>query len=222
MPERESQLEQKIAAWRARMATELGGRDEIAEELESHLRDGLEILIKTGVPPDEALARALARLGDTRAVAGEFERLHRPWWGGHDSRGARALAYLSGTLSLVGCVFYFRFSLLGFAQLLTGRALPVDPRAAGFWQTLALVMAVTSWLALRASHRLLERPSARDLRSVIAFSLLVLWMATIATADALPIAYATKLTALFTVLAGVGLVWRRSVVENRATVEVTL
>lgn len=222
MPEPEIELEQKIAAWRRQLTTELGGREEVADELEAHLRDGLEVLIKTGVPADEALARTLARLGDARAVAGEFARLPRPWWGGCDSRGARALAYLSGTLSLAGFVLYFRFSLLGFAHLLSGHALPVDPRAAGFWQTLAVVMTVTSWLALRASHRLLEQPSARDLRGVIAFNLLALWMATIAVADPLPISYATKLAALVAVLAVVGLVWRRSVVGKRETAEVTL
>jgi hypothetical protein len=65
----------KIAAWRQTMAADFSGREEALDELESHLRDALDSLVKIGRPSDEAWRLALVQLGTTRQLAGEFRKL---------------------------------------------------------------------------------------------------------------------------------------------------
>lgn len=207
MPE----LETKIAAWRARMTAALPGRTDAVRELEEHLRDHCAELTARGLAPAEAWAQAERRLGETASVAREFDRLAAPWWCGAQAGVARTLAYASGALGLAAFMFYSLVAGWGFLRLLDGRALPVpvDLRWAEFWQTLAVVLAVASALAIRASGRFLARPNGHDLRGVIAFYLLAVWMLAGGATDGLKIAYGLKVTVVLLMLAGIVIVWRK-------------
>ncbi|MBX6314220.1 MAG: hypothetical protein IRY99_15105 [Isosphaeraceae bacterium] len=64
------------------MAQHLADRGEVPDELEGHLRDELEALMRAGHPPTGALAIAMTRLGPPSAIAAEFAKvppLAAPW-----------------------------------------------------------------------------------------------------------------------------------------------
>lgn len=208
------ELETKIAAWRERMTLAMPDREEAVRELEEHLRDRITLLTAKGTSASEGFARAVAELGEARIVAREFERLAAPWWSGTHARAARMLAYASGVCSTAAFVFYGFVAFWGFARLLDDRVLPKDPRWAGFWQTLAVVLVVASGLAIRASGRFLKGPNACDLRGVIAFNLLALWMVGSGAADLMRIVYAAKLAIIGGLLVACGFVWREAVAGN--------
>ena len=67
-------LEQQIAAWRSRLSALVGGNSDFVAELEVHLRDAVEDQVRRGVPAEQALAIALARLGSPEALAREFAK----------------------------------------------------------------------------------------------------------------------------------------------------
>jgi len=77
-----SDLEQQIVNhWRARMLAERISPDDVAE-LESHLRDEMASLVKSGVAEEKAFHVAAASLGDGKALRKEFSRSRRHWlWG---------------------------------------------------------------------------------------------------------------------------------------------
>lgn len=75
MPE----LEDKIAAWRARLSAVLPNQEKTVRELEEHLRDHIDVLRGRGVSADEAFALGVARLGDVRAIARAFDQTKSPW-----------------------------------------------------------------------------------------------------------------------------------------------
>ena len=70
-------IERRIADWRRALAETAGGTDEVLAELESHLRDEVQRLVRTGEPEERALDRALSRLGPPQALAAEFAKLAR-------------------------------------------------------------------------------------------------------------------------------------------------
>jgi hypothetical protein len=70
-------LETDIEAWRERLAGKGGiDSDEIAE-LESHLRDEIDDLIRKGLKPDEAFLISIGRIGNADEVSREFARTRR-------------------------------------------------------------------------------------------------------------------------------------------------
>lgn len=69
-------LETRLRAWRRETATLLGNRREVLDELESHLREELEVELAPAVA--QAWDRALAKLGDPRALAAEFAKATPP------------------------------------------------------------------------------------------------------------------------------------------------
>ncbi|HEY1109653.1 MAG TPA: permease prefix domain 1-containing protein, partial [Opitutaceae bacterium] len=71
------ELENRIAAWRETMAAELPA--ETVRELEEHLREHIAAQCAEGVEPEAAVARAVERLGDTKALAREFARVGSGW-----------------------------------------------------------------------------------------------------------------------------------------------
>jgi hypothetical protein len=78
MPE----LDDRIAGWKRTMSDALGGAEEIVAELESHLREEIDQLLRTGHTPAAALALAQARLGRPADLAAEYARAAPPvrWW----------------------------------------------------------------------------------------------------------------------------------------------
>ena len=73
-------LELQIQSWRTAVAKNLGERTELLDELESHLRDDFEQLMKDGQSQEESWGVALRRLGDPQVMAGEFARLDKAVW----------------------------------------------------------------------------------------------------------------------------------------------
>lgn len=71
------ELETRIAAWRRSVHAALP--EETVRELEEHLREQIATLSAEGLSLETALARAVERLGDTRALASEFARTSVGW-----------------------------------------------------------------------------------------------------------------------------------------------
>jgi hypothetical protein len=68
-------LEERIRHWRQAQAHALGGRAEVLDELESHLREEVQRLVAAGQTLASAWETALARLGDPRQLADEFGKV---------------------------------------------------------------------------------------------------------------------------------------------------
>lgn len=69
------ELESQIRKWRGhlRSSGSLGEQD--LEELESHLRDGIDDLTSRGVTAEEAFLVSVRRMGDTEALGDEFAKI---------------------------------------------------------------------------------------------------------------------------------------------------
>jgi len=68
-------LENRIAAWRARLGAALPGQEETVRELEAHLRDHIEVQSRRGMPAEQAFDEGVAKLGQPRAIAREFAQV---------------------------------------------------------------------------------------------------------------------------------------------------
>lgn len=70
-------LEALIGDWRQRMAA--GGLDDpaVLDELESHLREQADELIRSGTDPEGAFRIAAGRIGEARALRPEFAKVER-------------------------------------------------------------------------------------------------------------------------------------------------
>lgn len=78
MPE----VDQRIAGWRAAAAPLFRGREEVLDELESHLREEVDRQLADGATAEDAVSAATCKLGDPRALATEFARVPAapaPW-----------------------------------------------------------------------------------------------------------------------------------------------
>ena len=73
-------LEQLVAEWRKTMLTRHKIHHEALDELENHLRESVEQLLRSGMTDLEAFERAVTELGAAPAIASEFQKLQRPWW----------------------------------------------------------------------------------------------------------------------------------------------
>jgi cytochrome c assembly protein len=105
--------EQRIAQWRQALAQKLGPDPEILDELESHLRDEIDRLVRQGQVREEAVLSAIAKIGPPEKLAQEFARVARPWWPIRIVLSGTLLA-AAGALALVG----FRFGQGGDRLLL--------------------------------------------------------------------------------------------------------
>jgi hypothetical protein len=73
-------LDERIRSWRQTLPPALANRPEVAEELESHLRDEVDRLARAGRTPEQAWEAAVAQLGEPATLAAEFDKAHRPAW----------------------------------------------------------------------------------------------------------------------------------------------
>jgi hypothetical protein len=71
-------LEKLIGEWRKPMMTKVG--PETLDELENHLRENVEQLVRSGMTEAEAFQRAVTQLGGAPAIASEFQKLNEPAW----------------------------------------------------------------------------------------------------------------------------------------------
>lgn len=67
-------LNNAIGKWRARLAAEEGMREDVLRELESHLRDGVEVWRGKGLSEEEAFWVAARRIGQAREISAEFAK----------------------------------------------------------------------------------------------------------------------------------------------------
>ncbi len=74
MPE----MEQRIAQWRHNLGETTGCNNEVLDELEIHLREEIQQLVRTGHTEEQAFALAASRLGSPRALAREFAKVAEP------------------------------------------------------------------------------------------------------------------------------------------------
>jgi hypothetical protein len=127
-------FERRIAEWRLAMAKHFHGREEVLDELESHLRDEVEHLIEGNGTPEQALWTAMSRLGRAEEIAKEFAKVPAPlapwlpvrlvWIGG--AVGAAWLArpltprFASGGLDALLAVHRIAVMLGYLATLLVG------------------------------------------------------------------------------------------------------
>ena len=73
-------LEQLIAEWRKTMMTEPNVGRETLDELENHLRENVDRLVRSGMTEPEAFQRAVTQLGGAPAIASEFQKLDQCTW----------------------------------------------------------------------------------------------------------------------------------------------
>src|SRR5687767_3789424 len=86
-----SNLETRLAEWRARMAKVLPQSEAALDELEEHLRERVAELESHGTSEDDAFAIAQAGIGEPHVIAREFDRIPGRWRPGLISLPALAL-----------------------------------------------------------------------------------------------------------------------------------
>jgi len=100
-------LEKSIAEWRKTSSTASHVGEEALDELESHLRETVDELVRSGLTEAEAFERAVKQLGGTPAIASEFQKLEQTaWWPVKVVIGLGAAAALTfAILSIVAFIF---------------------------------------------------------------------------------------------------------------------
>lgn len=94
--------EHQIVQWRRTLAELIGPDPNILDELESHLRDEVDRLVRQGHMPDRAVLAAIDKIGTPEKLAPEFAKVATPWW--------PVRAVLAGT-ALVIAAFLVLFAL---------------------------------------------------------------------------------------------------------------
>jgi hypothetical protein len=72
------EMEHLITEWRKSAAANFNA--ETLDELETHLRETTEQLVRSGMNLSEAFTRAVAELGAMRKISSEFKKLDEPLW----------------------------------------------------------------------------------------------------------------------------------------------
>jgi hypothetical protein len=72
-------LDQSIAEWRRQMLA-AGIKTPALDELESHLRDDVEMQMRSGSDPQQAFDAAIRRIGQTNALIAEFRKVGLRKW----------------------------------------------------------------------------------------------------------------------------------------------
>src|SRR5947209_9699068 len=73
-------LDKLIADWRKTMRAAPKLNHETLDELENHLRESVDQLVRSGMTEPEAFRHAVAQLGGAPAIGAEFQKLeHRTW-----------------------------------------------------------------------------------------------------------------------------------------------
>src|SRR6266536_3128673 len=74
------ELERRISEWRKTMMDADHVGQETLDELENHLRENADRLVRSGMTEAEAFQRAVTELGAAPAIASEFEKLDNCTW----------------------------------------------------------------------------------------------------------------------------------------------
>ena len=73
-------LEKSISAWRETMMASRKVSTETVDELETHLREHMEQLARSGMTESDAFERAVSQLGGTSMITSEFQKLDSLTW----------------------------------------------------------------------------------------------------------------------------------------------
>lgn len=145
MPERE----ELIAQWRRNMAETTDCTNEVLDELESHLRDGIQQLVQSGHSEDQAFALAVSRLGAPGTLAAEFAKIAEPatWL---PIRFAMVAVMIAATLLVVMLL------LLGWKQRRLDLLVATHVGAVTLGYTISLIVGtlVICYVATRPFHDL--------------------------------------------------------------------
>src|SRR5262245_32453844 len=111
-------LEKLISEWRKSAATNVSA--ETLDELETHLRETTEQLVRSETNLPDAFQRALADLGNMQKIASEFRKIDEPLWLPVKlAIGATALLALALTIFLIARFEAGRTSLLLASHVFT-------------------------------------------------------------------------------------------------------
>jgi hypothetical protein len=102
--------QQHIVSWRRALADKIGPDANTLDELESHLRDEMDRLVRQGQAPEHAVLAAITKIGTAEKLATEFAKVARPWW---PIRFVLAGAYLSITAFLVALLVIISQAMRG-------------------------------------------------------------------------------------------------------------
>lgn len=169
-------LESKIAAWRTKVTAALPPGDDLAEELEAHVRDQIDALVAAGMAGPAAFEAAVGRLGDPAALAREFERVPSTRGGRVRAREFRLLAYSASAAGFAGFVWYAAIALFRTVQFFSGKPAAPAPGFVIYWTAMAWICAGLCAVAMQRGGRFLGAPTRGDARSIVAFNLLVVWI----------------------------------------------
>jgi hypothetical protein len=166
-------LDRRIADWRRTLAETAGCRDDVIEELESHLRDEMQRLILAGEPEERALDLAIARLGTPQTLGAEFAKV--AW----DGPTRWLPVYFAHGLMIALAVLLIGYCVLAqgrFSLLLASHVIAVT---IGYSATFAVGGLATCYVATR-SFRPLHPGQMRALtRAVFALTWLALGATTL-------------------------------------------
>jgi hypothetical protein len=127
-------LEESIAEWRRQMLAAGIGSPEL-EELESHLREEIEVQIKSGIRAYAAFSNAVEEMGSAESLREQFQRAHK-----------------ADTLKQRKFVGYFYSMLLTFYVLASTYAMTRNALSASEWwmgMAAQITLLLLSWLCWR-------------------------------------------------------------------------
>ena len=75
----EFDLDRHITNWRKQFLADSAFYSEEVEELENHVRDGVEHLMETGLSEEEAFYEATSRLGSPETLRADYKRARSRW-----------------------------------------------------------------------------------------------------------------------------------------------
>jgi len=113
-------LDERIGAWRESLRKASAASPETLDELEQHLREDVEELVRSGMPEATAFHRAVKQLGDASTIAAEFQKLHQAvWWPIKVVTGVGVTVALALAIIMVSRLGSGRWNLLLAAHVFT-------------------------------------------------------------------------------------------------------
>jgi len=104
-------LEKAIAGWRSQLSTTGVNSQKILDELETHLREDIELQIRGGLEPQQAFVRSILRLGQASALQLEFEKASARFAGADKAR----LIFSLILIAVIVWLSLFTFARMGFS-----------------------------------------------------------------------------------------------------------
>jgi hypothetical protein len=145
-------LEEKIAAWRTRMAGGGIKSPAVLDELESHLREDVERHARAGRSEEDAFAAAVQRIGESDLLKAEFAKI------------AESKEVRSGKLIAMACCgFAALYSMVLAPGLFTIQELSPAQRALGISAVALTLLSIVSW---RFSYKFLPIIRNRRARTI--------------------------------------------------------